>query len=386
MSAFIIIVCVFSPLLILWSTYKSKVLNKIGSIVLAYAIGCILGLSGIIPASDEIQAVQTSVASAAIPFAIPLMLFSSDVKSWAKLAPSFIKSLFFAIAGCAIAITVGFKLFGQSDPTTLANVGGMLTGLFTGGTANLASLKIALGVDDGTYILVNAYEIAASAFYLLFVIIFGKRILSLFMPDFRFDKNVEDNSVSIENHEDELFLGLFRKDNLSDLGKALALTVAIIGIGAGVASLVPKDMFQSVFILSISLLSVMASLNKKVRQIKRTFEAGTYFILIFSVAVATQVRVNTFTDINPDLLYMTLTAAFGSLFFHILLSALFRVDTDTTLATSISLICSPPFVPVMSGALHNKAIVGPGIAVGLFGYAVGTYLGFGIAKMLIMFF
>lgn len=385
MAAFIIIVCVFSPLLILWLTYKSKVLNKVGTIVLAYTIGCLLGLSGIIPATDEMQSLQTSIASATIPFAIPLMLFSSDVKSWAKLAPSFIKSLIFALLGSAIAITIGFKLFGKSDPVTLANVGGMLSGLFTGGTANLASLKIALGVDDGTYILVNAYEIAASAAYLLFVIIFGKRILGLFMPDFKFDKNVEDNSVSIENHEDELFLGLFRKDNLSDLFKGLGLTVAIIALGAGVASLFPKDTFQSVFILSISLLSILASLSPKVRNIKRTFEAGTYFILIFSIAVATQVRVNTFTEVNPDLLYMTLTALFGSLLFHILLSTLFRVDSDTTLATSISLICSPPFVPVISGALHNKAIVGPGIAVGLFGYAIGTYFGFGLAKMLINF-
>ncbi|MCQ2229972.1 MAG: DUF819 family protein [Bacteroidales bacterium] len=385
MAAFIIIVCVFSPLLILWLTYKSKVLNKVGTIVLAYTIGCLLGLSGIIPATDEMQSLQTSIASATIPFAIPLMLFSSDVKSWAKLAPSFIKSLIFALLGSAIAITIGFKLFGKSDPVTLANVGGMLSGLFTGGTANLASLKIALCVDDGTYILVNAYEIAASAAYLLFVIIFGKRILGLFMPDFKFDKNVEDNSVSIENHEDELFLGLFRKDNLSDLFKGLGLTVAIIALGAGVASLFPKDTFQSVFILSISLLSILASLSPKVRNIKRTFEAGTYFILIFSIAVATQVRVNTFTEVNPDLLYMTLTALFGSLLFHILLSTLFRVDSDTTLATSISLICSPPFVPVISGALHNKAIVGPGIAVGLFGYAIGTYFGFGLAKMLINF-
>jgi len=385
MSAFIVIVCVFSPLLILWSTYKSSLLNKIGTIVLAYAIGCILGLSGIIPATDEVQSVQTGVASVAIPFAIPLMLFSSDIKSWAKLAPSFIKSLFFALAGSAIAITIGFKLFGKSDPTTLANVGGMLSGLFTGGTANLASLKIALGVDDGTYILVNAYEIAASAAYLLFVIIFGKRILGLFMPDFKFNKDIEDDSVSIENHDNELFFGLFRKDNLADLFKGLGLTAAIIAVGAGIASLFPKDTFQSVFILSISLLSILASLNKKIRAIKRTFEAGTYFILIFSIAVATQVRVNTFTDFNPDLLYMTITALFGSLFFHILLSALFRIDSDTTLATSISLICSPPFVPVISGAVHNKAIVGPGIAVGLFGYAIGTYFGFGLAKMLIYF-
>ncbi len=48
------------------------------------------------------------------------------------------------------------------------------------------------------------------------------------------------------------------------------------------------------------------------------------------------------------------------------------VDTDTTLTTSISLICSPPFAPVMGSALGNKAVIGPGIAVGLFGYAIGT--------------
>jgi uncharacterized membrane protein len=39
----------------------------------------------------------------------------------------------------------------------------------------------------------------------------------------------------------------------------------------------------------------------------------------------------------------------------------------------------------MGGVLHNKAVIGPGIAVGLFGYAIGTYFGFGLAKMLLSF-
>jgi uncharacterized membrane protein len=37
----------------------------------------------------------------------------------------------------------------------------------------------------------------------------------------------------------------------------------------------------------------------------------------------------------------------------------------------------------MGSVLHNKAVIGPGIAVGLFGYAAGTYLGFCVAKMLL---
>lgn len=383
MSIFVILLCVFSPLFILWLTYKSTLLNKVGSIIIAYIIGCVLGLTGLIPDTEEMHSLQTNIASAAIPFAIPLLLLSADLKAWAKLAPSFIKSTLFGLLGCAIAITIGFLLYGQSDPTLFAHIGGMLTGLYTGGNANLASLKIALGVEDATYILVSAYSTLMSAVYLFFVIIAGKRVLRFIMPDFKEDKTIEDTTIQIENHERELFLGLFRKDNLKHLGLSLLLTIGIIALGAGVAFLFPKDAFQSIFILSISLFAILASLNKHVRHLKRTFEAGTYFILIFSVAVASQVSLKTLTEVNPDIFLFTTVATLGALFFHVLLSALFRIDTDTTLTTSISLICSPPFAPVMGSALHNKAVIGPGIAVGLFGYAIGTYLGFGIAKMLL---
>lgn len=383
MSIFVILLCVFSPLFILWLTYKSTLLNKVGSIIIAYIIGCVLGLTGLIPDTEEMHSLQTNIASAAIPFAIPLLLLSADLKAWAKLAPSFIKSTLFGLLGCAIAITIGFLLYGQSDPTLFAHIGGMLTGLYTGGNANLASLKIVLGVEDATYILVSAYSTLMSAVYLFFVIIAGKRVLRFIMPDFKEDKTIEDTTIQIENHERELFLGLFRKDNLKHLGLSLLLTIGIIALGAGVAFLFPKDAFQSIFILSISLFAILASLNKRVRHLKRTFEAGTYFILIFSVAVASQVSLKTLTEVNPDIFLFTTVATLGALLFHVLLSALFRIDTDTTLTTSISLICSPPFAPVMGSALHNKAVIGPGIAVGLFGYAIGTYLGFGIAKMLI---
>ena len=383
MNLIVILICVFAPLGILWLTYKSAWLRKVGSIIIAYIIGCTLGLTGLIPDTEDMHAVQTTVASVAIPIAIPLLLFSADLKSWARLAPAFIKSTIFGLLGCAIAIIIGFLLYGKSNPELFAHVGGMLTGLYTGGNANLASLKRALGVDDTTYILTSAYSTIMSAVYLFFVIIFGKRLLSLFMPDFKDDKTVEDDIVKVENHEEELFLGLFRKDNLKDLGTSLLLTVCIIALGAGVAGLFPKDAFQSVFILGISLLSIFASLNKRVRRLKRTFEAGTFFILVFSVAVASQVSLKTLTDVNPDIFLFITVATLGSLFFHVLLSAVFRIDTDTTLTTSISLICSPPFAPVMGSALKNKAVIGPGIAVGLFGYAIGTYMGFTLSKLLL---
>jgi len=383
-SLAIIAVCLFTPLLILWLTWRFPVLNKVGTIIIAYVIGCLLGLTGLIPDTPEVHKVQTDIATYTIPFAIPLLLFSSDLKSWMRLAPSFIKSTLFGILGCCIAIVIGFLICAGDDREAFASIGGMLTGLYTGGNANLASIKMALGVDDTTYIITSAYSTLLSAVYLFFVIIFGKRVLRLLLPDFPKEKVAPSGDVEMKNHDNKLFYGLFRRSNLRTLAQALLLTVIIIAVGAGIALLCPKRMFQTVFILSISTLAIIASTFKRVRTMERTFEAGTYLILVFSIAVASQVTTGTLGNIDPHIFLFITIATLGSLLMHVLLSALFRVDTDTTLATSISLICSPPFVPVVAGAVKNKTIIGPGIAVGLFGYAVGTYVGFLLAQLLLL--
>ncbi len=384
MSLAIIAVCLFTPLLILWLTWRFPVLNKVGTIIIAYVIGCLLGLTGLIPDTPEVHKVQTDIATYTIPFAIPLLLFSSDIKSWTRLAPSFIKSTLFGILGCCIAIVIGFLICAGDDREAFASIGGMLTGLYTGGNANLASIKMALGVDDTTYIITSAYSTLLSAVYLFFVIIFGKRVLRLLLPDFPKEKVAPSGDVEMKNHDNELFYGLFRRSNLRTMAQALLLTVIIIAVGAGIALLCPKRMFQTVFILAISTLAIIASTFKRVRTMERTFEAGTYLILVFSIAVASQVTTGTLGNIDPHIFLFITIATLGSLLMHVLLSALFRVDTDTTLATSISLICSPPFVPVVAGAVKNKTIIGPGIAVGLFGYAVGTYVGFLLAQLLLL--
>lgn len=384
MSLAIIAVCLFTPLLILWLTWRFPALNKVGTIIIAYVIGCLLGLTGLIPDTPEVHKVQTDIATYTIPFAIPLLLFSSDLKSWMRLAPSFIKSTLFGILGCCIAIVIGFLICAGDDREAFASIGGMLTGLYTGGNANLASIKMALGVDDTTYIITSAYSTLLSAVYLFFVIIFGKRVLRLLLPDFPKEKVAPSGDVEMKNHDNELFYGLFRRSNLRTLAQALLLTVIIIAVGAGIALLCPKRMFQTVFILAISTLAIIASTFKRVRTMERTFEAGTYLILVFSIAVASQVTTGTLGNIDPHIFLFITIATLGSLLMHVLLSALFRIDTDTTLATSISLICSPPFVPVVAGAVKNKTIIGPGIAVGLFGYAVGTYVGFLLAQLLLL--
>ena len=60
---------------------------------------------------------------------------------------------------------------------------------------------------------------------------------------------------------------------------------------------------------------------------------------------------------------------------HALLCKFAKVDSDTMIVTSVSAICSPPFVPVAAAALNNNAVLVLGLTTGIIGYAVGNYLG-----------
>ena len=119
-----------------------------------------------------------------------------------------------------------------------------------------------------------------------------------------------------------------------------------------------------------------------VNKMPKTFDLGMYLILIFSISVASMVDFSKMTSVSPDIFYYVGFVVFGSLFLQVIISIFFKIDTDTVIITSTAMICSPPFVPAVAGALKNKEIVISGLTVGIIGYAVGNYLGYIIANFL----
>jgi uncharacterized membrane protein len=82
-------------------------------------------------------------------------------------------------------------------------------------------------------------------------------------------------------------------------------------------------------------------------------------------------------------LFMYITwSYFGSLVLHLILSKIFKVDADNFLITTTAFVFSPPFVPVVAGALKNKDVIITGITVGIIGYVIGNYLGVALAYFL----
>ncbi len=365
-----------APLLILYLCNRFSLLNKLGAVVIAYILGFIAGNTGLI--HESMQPLQEDLTDITILLAIPLLLFSLNIGRWFKMSGKAFLSLILGLAALIVAIVTGHYLWGGHIQGSW-QVAGMLTGVYSGGTPNLAAIKNALGVDESTYILTHTYDIILSTLYLFLLISVGKVVLRRFLPRYISSGNEtpDDEQVEFENYR-----GFFKKSVLVPLLLPLLATVVILVIAFLITKIVPEKIATVLAILTITTCGIIGSLIPLIRKTRKTFETGMYFILIFSIVVASRAD---FRSFDPSSLYLFIFvgwAVFGTLLLHVLLARIFRIDADTMMISSVALIFSPPFVPMVAGALKNRDIIISGLAVGLIGYALGNYLGVSIALLL----
>ena len=362
------------PACVLWLCRRFPLLDKIGPVLILYIMGIIFG--NLFHPSGMAD-VQDVLSSATVPLAIPLMLFSCTFQR--SKTRSQLIALLLGLAAVTISVIVGYFLFGRNMEDG-AKIGGMLTGVYTGGTINLASLKVMLGVSEETFILLNSFDMAVSFLYLTFLLSVGIRMFRRWLPAQKSDDDLEEIK---EQEKEQPFKGLFTRQGLRDAGFLLAVDALIIGISAGLGLLAGDGAFMTVLILSLTTLGIVASFWRPIKKRKYGYEIGMYCIYVFSVVVASMADLRSLSisgSLNM-LGYLTFVIFF-SLLLEVLAAKPFKVDADTMTVSSVAYICSPPFVPMMVAAMKNKSVLAGGLSVGVVGYAVGNYLGFLIARLL----
>jgi uncharacterized membrane protein len=375
----LVVFYLFFPMLILYLCRKFPMVNKLGSVLIAYAIGLIIGNAGILPeGSKEIQDLLTMIT---IPLAIPLLLFSANIKAWFMMAGKTMLSMLAALVGVILVVSTGYLIFKGQGMKELWKISGMLVGVYSGGTPNLASLKMMLNVNPDIYIITHTYDMVLSSIYLLFLITLGRTVFGRLLRPYPLRGDGSYLSMEQLNGKDP-YQGIFKKSTVVPLMKALGISALIFATGGGVSLLVPDSAQMVVVILIITTLGILMSLVPSVNRIEKTFELGMYLILIFSLVVASMANVKEFTGAAPGLFLYITYVVFGGLILHVLFSRFLKVDSDTLMVTSTALICSPPFVPVIAGAIRNREIIVSGLTVGILGYAMGNYLGYAIAVLI----
>lgn len=370
---YIILIAIYfaSPALVLWLARKWSIIGKIGPIMVLYALGMILG--NIPFATEQMAVLQDFLPNILIPLAIPMMLFGCNfAKGEARLQLKLVISGFVSVA---IAVALGYLLFGHKV-TEGAEIGGIISGMYTGGTLNAAALQAIFAIKSESFILVNSYDIIISFCYFIFLFSFGIRLFRRMygQPTVLAAETTEAESQDASNHNP--YSVLLTKDGIKQLLKTVGVTLIVAAASGGVAILMPEGWFMVVFILLLTTLGVVCSFIKPIKALTVSYDLGIYLIYIFSMVIASMAdfsNLNIAGGIN-QFAFMTV-AVFVSLTLHALLCRVMKVDADAMVISSVAFINSPPFVPMAAAAMRNKEVIVTGLSVGVVGYAIGNHFG-----------
>lgn len=371
-----------APAGVIWLCRRFPLLDNIGPIMVLYAIGMLIGnLPFDIPNMAVVQKVATE---ATIPLAIPMMLFCCRFTR--NDASTQLKVVISGFLSVAIAVAVGYLFFGKHIPEG-DKIGGIMSGMYTGGMVNAAAIQTIFSVEEQNYVMMCSYDIVISFLYLVFLVAVGYKIFRRLYGEKNDAQLTDSERAELDSKIAETkrnpYKGLWSRSGLMELAKIVGYTMIVVALAAAATLPFSEESFMVIFILVLSTLGVVFSFLKPVRKLERSFDIGMYLIYIFSIAMASMAD---FSNLRIDdglnqIIFLTI-AVFGSLLLHAIFCRVMRVDADSMTVSSVSFINSPPFVPMMVAVLKNKNTLIVGLGAGIVGYALGNHFGVLMASLL----
>lgn len=358
----------FIPLFSKWLTRRGYIPVWLSPAVICYATGILIITFQPFPVD---RALARSLSEVGILFAIPLLLYSTNLLHWMRYAKSSLLGFFICALSGFIGVSVAAYFF-KDRIDEIWKIAGMLYGVYTGGTANMQAVGIALQTQESNFVLLNAADVFTCGIYLLFLTSVAHHFFGLFLR--KFD--------GVTNPLESLYQekGQFK---WSDSLKGIGLTIGIVALSLGITWFIFGNITQAtVLLLLLNTLSIAASFSKTIRHWQGTFETGEYFLLAFCVAVGMLADFKQILMEGGNMITFVAFALSATIFMNVVLSSLFNIDRDTMIITHTAGIYGPPFVGQVATAIGNRALIFSGMAMGLLGFALGNYCGIGLAYFL----
>lgn len=380
-----------APAAVLWACRKVKFLDKVGPVLTLYILGVVVANLHIIPA--DLHGIQKILQDVMIPLAIPMMLFGCNFKNFKAGVSA--KAFVIGVLSTVVMVVAGYlilvKQLGVDGPT----IGATLSGQYTGGAGNYAAVNMMLGeagLSGEKFALVSTCNLVVSFFYLMFLMGGGIGIARRIVHG----KNIKhyNDMINAQDYvDDNPYKDFGKKASIIQLLKIFIAAVAVAAVSLLVSNLFKEgtimfdllggDFSMVALILVLTTISLLLTIFKGVRSWDKSFDAGMYLIYIFCFAMAMLADLSQL-DWKMGLWVLVYQAiiVFGSLLLAVILARPFKVDADSAVITSDTLVNSPICVPMIAAAMKNKEAIMVGITNGLAGYAVGNYLGYLVYQLL----
>lgn len=384
------------PILII--KFSDFVITKwIGTIGTAYLLGIIVALIMYslnrfgydVSVNKDLGEIGSHLA---ISIAIPLLLFSANLKEVKKLSRTVLKSFASLILSAIIVSSIVYFVYAK----TIANgaeLSGMAIGLYTGGTPNLNAIGNFFrgnGVTTEIISSANFSDMIIGGVFYIFLLVICKPLLSKFLRKRDNDIYITDSSEFKNTDDLKLIEFKFTKKLFNRVLIAFLSTVLGAGIGFLIflikddANTKMTDYMVPAMMITVTIIGIVLSFNKKIRETEGMSVVGQYGILVFSFALASSLDLGLLSGLIGDTLILYGSITVGVFILHAIFSKILDIDVDCTMVTLTAGLYGPAFVPAITKQIKNDDLTVPGLITGSIGYAIGTFLGIGLVYLYLL--
>jgi uncharacterized membrane protein len=359
------------PAVTQWGEKRYQPLRWVGAMTICYLSGLLIGNVPGIPIPNELLNTVTEVS---VSLAIPAMLFTAHPRQLLSSGRQTLMAFGFASLSAALGAIAAYFLAGHRIENS-AEVSGMLASVYIGGTPNMSAVGVALDVDHELFLVLNSADILLSGIYFAFLLTIGPALLRLILP--HTSSHTETATEQEWNPE--------HKPSIKDLLKTMLLSVLLLAAAGGLCFLIFNKLVVPVFILLLTAFSLAAAGTKRVQHIRGTYNIAHYLLLIFALSIGSQANFSTLLTLTASVLpYCTIVISV-TLLLHYTFCKLAGLDRNITIVASTAAVFGPPFVGPVAERLKAPHLILSGMLLGMLGYAIGNFVGIGLARLLPLF-
>ncbi len=360
-----------------WLDYRFPPLGKVGASMLAIIFGAILSNTGLVPASSVVYDV---VLGPVTSVSIAWLLLSVDLRDLAKAGPRMTGAFAVAVTGTVVGALVAAAIYGPQFGDDTWRIAGALTGTYSGGSVNFVSVGREVGLTGTLFAGLNAADAVMTALWLAATLMLPVWIGRFYAPVAEDDREAEEGDAPGEASDDRRHHPYFVREGTSALSLANLVAAGIILVF--VAEWLGQAVPGIPGILWLTTMALALGHSPLCRDARGAMQLGSVGLHFFFVLIGILSRVSEIVAVGSEVFFFTLivVAVHGVVVFGG--GKLLRLDVGTISVASQAAVGGPSSALAVAISREWRHLVLPGVVMGLFGYAVGTYLGLGVAYLL----
>lgn len=346
--------------------------QRLGGPLLLLAVPMVLANIGVMPHTAPLY---DTIAAYLVPAAIPLLLLRADFRTIFSESGPMLLAFLVATVATALGAMAGVLLvdIGPDEPA----IAGTIAASYIGGSLNFVATAEALGIrDSAIYVAGLSADAAGAVFFLL---------LLMLLPTFRFVRAAMPSRFIGTTAEDApaataAVPGSGKPFNLPGAVYGLALSLAICAVSSLLCAWLGMDAWY-ILVVTVLALAVANFAKPVVRRIDADFEIGTLFMYLFFVCIGAGANLTDVLGSALPILAFIVVMVLVHLVLLVVAGRLLRLDLAEVMIASNACILGPAPAAALAASKGWQPLVAPGLLVGMFGYAIATFIGVSLAAL-----